>query len=230
MINKYPIIGIDEAGRGPIAGPVAVCAFLIFDKKGQEFLRGARDSKKVSEKNREKWFEKILKAKDMGLVDFSVRFSSEKVIDKKGIVYAIKSALEKALSDLESRNSEKEMYRINERTTRGNFFNFDKKKIKVFLDGGLHAPLDYFNQETVIKGDDKIQAISLASICAKVLRDRRMKRISKKYAKYKFEVHKGYGTRLHYKMISENGLCPLHRKSFLKSLIGKDNFHVIAKK
>jgi ribonuclease HII len=114
------------------------------------------------------------------------------VIDKKGISFAIKSCIEKAFKELKLKPQE----------------------TKVFLDGGLKAPRDFVFQETIIKGDDKILAISLASITAKVSRDNFMEKLSKKYPSYGFEVHKGYGTEKHRKAIKKYGLSGYHRISF----------------
>lgn len=199
------LIGIDEVGRGPIAGPVAVGALVFLDKKASKFLFGARDSKKISESKREEWYLKILEAKKMGLIDFKVSFSSNKIIDKKGITFAIKNCLKRSISQLKDNDSKKIM----------------PEKCRVLLDGGLKAPPNFKNQETIIKGDDKELVISLASIVAKVTRDRYMKKISKTYSKYGFEIHKGYGTFSHYKALKNIGISDIHRVSFLKGLVGK---------
>ena len=86
------------------------------------------------------------------------------------------------------------------------------------LDGGLHAPEVFKHQQTIIKGDEKIRVIAMASIAAKVLRDLKMIEYKKVYKKYSFDIHKGYGTRKHYEEIAKNGMCPIHRHSFLKGL------------
>jgi ribonuclease HII len=95
--------------------------------------------------------------------------------------------------------------------------NVSPRKVRVYLDGGLKAPKHYINQETVIKGDEKIPAISLASIVAKVTRDRYMFRMASRYPGYGFEKHVGYGTKAHYGAIRKIGLTPLHRRYFLKN-------------
>jgi ribonuclease HII len=87
---------------------------------------------------------------------------------------------------------------------------------QVLLDGGLKAPVEFKNQKTIIKGDEKEMVIALASICAKVLRDRKMNLLAKKYSNYGFEKHKGYGTKGHYEAIKKYGMLSVHRKSFLK--------------
>ncbi len=189
------LAGVDEVGRGPIAGPVAVGAFVFLDEKVKRSFRGVKESKQLTEIEREKWFAKIEEAKANGSVNFSVNFQSEKIIDKKGLSWAIKKALNNSLSDL----------------------NLNPKKVIVLLDGGLKAPPEYIDQKTIIKGDEKELVIALASICAKVLRDRRMIRLGKKYPEYGFEIHKGYGTRKHYEAIKKFGLLKEHRRSFLKN-------------
>lgn len=191
-------IGIDEVGRGPIAGPVAVGSFVVLDKKAFRYFSKVKESKQLKEQDREEWFKKIEKIRDDGLVDFSVVFQSEKTIDTKGLSFAIKNALKISINKLVKRN------------------NLQIENIKVLLDGGLHAPKEYINQKTIIKGDEKEKVIALASICAKVLRDRKMKKFSKKYPQYKLDINKGYGTKGHYKAIKEYGLSDLHRRSFLK--------------
>ncbi len=189
------IVGIDEVGRGPIAGPVAVgaCALLVPRKYGQ--FKNFKDSKQLSELSREAWFAKINAAEKAGILSYSVVFVSEKVIDTKGLSYAIRTALARALANLK----------------------LDPHSVKVLLDGGLKAPSEYADQTTLIKGDEKELAIALASIAAKVTRDRRMVRLSVKYPGYDLEKHKGYGTKNHYKALKNKGILPIHRRSFLKN-------------
>ena len=193
---KY-LIGIDEVGRGPIAGPVAVGAFVFLDPKARKIFLGVKESKQLNEKIREKWFAIINEAKRAGLVDFCVTFQSEKIIDNKGLSYAIKTALSKSLLALK----------------------IDPKSVIVLLDGGLKAPLEYNDQKTIIKGDEKEMVIALASITAKVLRDRKMIKLGKKYPDYGFEIHKGYGTKKHYDAIKKYGLLKEHRRSFLGKIV-----------
>ena len=193
------IVGIDEAGRGPLAGPVAVGAVsvpnvqsLALDKK---FWKGIKDSKKLSEKERELWFDLATVARREGKVDWAVSLVSESVIDKKGIVYAINLGIKRCLAKVSAKNNS-----------------------QIFLDGGIRAPESFLHQQTVVKGDEKIPVISLASILAKVVRDRKMKQLSKKYPKYGFEQHKGYGTRLHIEKIRKYGSVEPHRKTFIREL------------
>lgn len=193
---KY-LIGIDEVGRGPIAGPVAVGAFVFLKKDSSKFFKGVKESKQLSGAKREEWFGKIEKARDAGRIDFAVTFQSEKVIDTKGLSFAIKNSLKISLNKIIKKNK------------------INPKECEVRLDGGLKAPLEYLNQKTIIKGDVKEKVIALASICAKVLRDRKMRKWAKKYPGYGFEINKGYGTRRHYEGIKKYGIIALHRKSFI---------------
>jgi ribonuclease HII len=187
------IIGVDEVGRGCIAGDVAVGAVLIpanFDKK---FFRGIRDSKKLSESQREEWFRKMNNNKK---IQYTVCYEKAAQIDKNGLTKSIEKAIKKALKQLAAQ----------------------PRKCLVLLDGTLKAPDEYARQKTIIKGDEKIPAISLASIVAKVFRDRQMTRYAKRYPKYGFEKHKGYGTKAHLRAIQKHGVCEIHRRSFLKKL------------
>jgi ribonuclease HII len=195
-IYKY-LIGIDEVGRGPIAGPVAVGAFVFLKNEARKFFKGVKESKQLTEEKREEWYAKILEAHKLGLINFAVTFQSKKVIDEKGISFAIKKALAMSLIKLKIKPDE----------------------ALVLLDGGLKAPLEYKNQKTIIKGDIKEQVIALASICAKVSRDRKMRIWAKKYPKYRLDVNKGYGTKSHYEAIKKNGLTNLHRRSFLRDFL-----------
>lgn len=198
-MQKY-IIGIDEAGRGPIAGPVAVGGVCVpfvkylQVKKRCISIRG-KDSKKLTEKERRKWFEKIKQMQREGLLQYSVTMTGSLQIDKKGIVPSIQIAMNRVLKSV---------------------CEASPSMCKIKLDGSLYAPDIYVNQETIIKGDEKEFVISLASICAKVVRDNKMKKLDIKYPVYGFAQHKGYGTKAHYKAISKNGICNEHRKSFLK--------------
>jgi len=187
------IVGIDEVGRGPLAGPVAVCALRLKNGFKAKNFANFRDSKKLSHIQRLKWLEKIEEEKKQGNIIYKVSFESNKVIDQKGIVFAIKKSLANSLKNL----------------------NLNPKTCQVLLDGGLRAPIEYVNQKTIIKGDEKELAIALSSIVAKVARDRLMIKLSKKYIGYGFEKHKGYGTREHYKALKNKGVLEIHRKSFL---------------
>jgi ribonuclease HII len=187
-------IGIDEAGRGPLAGPVSIGAVKLgkaFNTKLLTTLRG-KDSKKLSEKDREIWFTSIKEWKKNGHLDFHVALVSHTIIDQYGISYAIKKGIKECLRKVKA----------------------DGEVTLILLDGSLKAPEEFLNQKTIIKGDEKETIIGLASIAAKVTRDAYMKRIARKYPLYNFEVHKGYGTRNHSENIKKYGLSEIHRKTF----------------
>lgn len=189
-------MGVDEAGRAPLAGPVSVGFVLVphnFDVL-KEFP-GVKDSKQLSELKREEIYESLLKRKQAGDVSFCVRFSDHLYIDEYGITRAVKRAIISGTRYLAPQ----------------------EENVTVMLDGLLYAPSQY-EQETVIGGDDLIPVISLASIAAKVERDRLMKKLAKKFPQYGFERHKGYPTAAHYAAIREHGLSEIHRRSYCKEV------------
>lgn len=198
------IIGIDEVGRGPIAGPVTVGAFIVPVKNYSKFLQlvnqlGITDSKKLTAKKRVIISDALCEGVQKKLWYFHIAMSSVAVIDTQGIVPGIKKALQKSLDAVMSH------------------YDAKSRTVSVFLDGGLFAPSEYVDQETVIKGDAKIPVISAASVLAKVHRDRYMGILDKKYgSKYDWSNNKGYGTKNHYMTLKKYGLCDMHRKSFLK--------------
>jgi ribonuclease HII len=187
------ILGVDEAGRGPLAGPVAVGVVAV--DEGYDILAafpGLNDSKKLSEKRREALFEKLQEEIRAGNVRAAVTLSSAAMIDGKGIAYAIRNGVSKGVTKLLPKPEDG----------------------KVYLDGSLKAPLEYA-QETIIGGDGTVPAIMLASIAAKVTRDRYMKKIAVEYPAYGFAVHKGYGTKAHREAIQKHGVTPVHRRTFI---------------
>jgi ribonuclease HII len=189
---KY-LVGIDEAGRGPLAGPVAVGVARV--AVGYDVLAafpGLNDSKKLTEKKRDALYEILMQEVKTGNVRVRVCLSSEKIIDEKGIAHAIRSALARGVETLLP----------------------DPTEGKVLLDGSLKAPKEY-EQETIIGGDGKEPVIMLAALAAKVTRDRLMMKLAKEYPEYGFEGHKGYGTKAHMAAIAEYGVCAIHRKSFV---------------
>lgn len=188
---KY-VIGVDEVGRGPVAGPVSVCAVAVpvgFDWK---HIPGITDSKKMTEKSRAKVY---LRARELG-VHYAISHIDAEIIDTVGIVRCIRDALSQALSSL----------------------RLPPHECLVLLDGGLRAPKEYIHQKTIIRGDGSEYCIGLASILAKVERDALMTGYTVEYPVYGFEKHKGYGTAAHYKAISRFGLSKLHRRSFMHDL------------
>jgi len=184
-------IGIDEVGRGPLAGPVAVCVFAI-PEKNEPLLAGIKDSKKLTAKKREEWLEALTLLRNQGEVEWHVAFVGSKQIDTNGIVPSIQTALMRALKKVAH----------------------SKEECNVYLDGGLYAPEQYKKQETIVRGEDREAVIAAASVVAKVMRDRKMTRVAVQYPEYGFERHKGYGTAAHRKAIERYGLCAIHRKSF----------------
>ena len=152
-----------------------------------------RDSKKLSKQAREEWYKKVREWQKAGACDFSVVMISAKEIDKVGIAPAIRTALRRSLKKVAP-----------------------DTRTQILLDGGLRAPEEYTKQKTIIKGDEKEWAIALASIVAKVTRDRYMCQAGKKYPAYGFEKHVGYGTKQHYEALSTYGMCDLHRRTFLR--------------
>ncbi len=218
--NVRYIIGIDEAGRGPLAGPVSVGVCIIAKPVYKKILKRfnqAKDSKQLSPKQREEIFqEMVLYQKSFpNNFGFEVGFSSAQIIDQKGIVFAINSAMKKALQKALQKIKKNQQKSSNQK----NFSNqiLLPEHCEILLDGSLHAPKEYIHQKTIIKGDQKEKIISLASIAAKVLRDKKMKEYAKKFPQYLFEIHKGYGTAKHYEAIKKQGLSDIHRKSFLKN-------------
>lgn len=198
------IVGVDEAGRGPLAGPIALSAFMAphnFRNKLIKILGGKiKDSKRFSSKRREEIYKELKKLRSENQVSFFVSHVSNMVIDKKGITYATKLGIKRCVNKLH--------YIL--QNSKGTF--------SVRLDGLLRAPEEYKNQKTIIGGDGKNIFIACASIVAKVHRDRLIHRLAKKYPEYGFEIHKGYGTALHYRLIKKHGLSEIHRKSFCKNL------------
>lgn len=198
-VKMYPqkyLIGVDEVGRGPIAGPVTIGVFCVEQKNMKavtQRLKGITDSKQLRPAQREQYLTLVKQLSLEGKCSYATASVSAKLIDTRGISWAIKTALKRALQKIGT--SPEDSY--------------------VFLDGSLYAPDNYLYQETIIKGDVHNPLIATASVIAKVTRDAAMVRLSKKYPEYLFEQHKGYGTRKHYDAIKENGACEIHRKMWI---------------
>lgn len=184
------VAGVDEAGRGPLAGPVYAAAVILPEDAR---LDGINDSKKLSEKKREELFEKIT---DIA-VAYAIFSVDEKEIDEINILNATHKAMNGAASEL---------------SVKPDYVIIDGNSIK-----GMDLP-----HETVVKGDAKSISIAAASILAKVSRDRYITQMAEKYPQYGFEKHKGYGTKAHTDAILEYGVSPIHRKTFLKKLLGEN--------
>ena len=184
------ICGIDEAGRGPLAGPVVVAAVIM---PKNSMIEGVNDSKKVSEKKREKLYELIIEE----AISYSVGIVDQNEIDRINILNATKAGLTEAVRTLKV------------------------KPELILVDALTNIDTCGVPYQSIIKGDAKSYSIAAASIIAKVTRDRIMREWDKVYPQYGFERHKGYGPAAHITAIKENGLCPLHRLSFVKNIINK---------
>ena len=202
------VAGIDEAGRGPLAGPVTAAAVTVRQVPNPNFqFPKIDDSKKLSEKKREYFYEILTNHKD---IQWGVGVVSEKVIDKINILEATKLSMIKAIDNLNSKSKN-----LNQKSQIPN--------VDFLLIDGNFGLKTKISQKSIIKGDQKVFSIAAASIIAKVTRDRIMQKVHKKYPNYDFGKHKGYGTALHIKNLYEFGPSKIHRKSFFPvSAILKD--------
>ena len=182
------ICGIDEAGRGPLAGPVVVAAVVM---PKDSFIEGVNDSKKVSEKKREKLYDEITKS----AIAYGIAIIDQKEIDDINILNATKKGLTESLMQL------------------------SEKPDIILVDALTGIDTLGIPYQSIIKGDAKSYSIAAASIIAKVTRDRIMRQWDEIYPEYGFEKNKGYGTKAHIEVIKNNGICPIHRKSFVKNFI-----------
>ena len=190
------LVGVDEVGRGPLAGPVGIGVVKIPIDFDWKLIPRVGDSKKVSEKKREVIFQTAKKLQQENLLDFRVELIPASYIDTHGISAAIRFGLSEAIKSLA----------------------LSPENCFIKLDGSLKAPAE-FQQETIIKGDATESVIGLASIVAKVTRDAYMEKIDTEYPQYGFSKHKGYGTKTHCAAIIQEGLCPLHRVSYCQKLV-----------
>ena len=187
--NKVEYIcGIDEAGRGPLAGPVVVGAVIL---PKDSFIEGINDSKKISEKKREKLYDIITSE----AISYSVGIISQNTIDEINILNATKLGVKKALEELKV------------------------KPDTILIDALKGMDTLGIPYMSIIKGDAKCYSIAAASIIAKVTRDRLMRQWDEVYPDYGFSKHKGYGTKEHIDNIKKFGPCLLHRKSFIKNIV-----------
>ena len=187
------VVCLDEAGRGPIAGPVTAAAvtispakFKMQNEKCKILLKKIKDSKKLLPKKREEFYKILTKHP---AIKWGIARVSERVIDKINILEATKLAMKRAVKKLKG------------------------KPVFLILDGKMKLDLPV-PQKSIIKADEKVFSCAAASIIAKVTRDRIMKRYHKKYPQYDFDKHKGYPTKLHKKILKKYGPCKIHRKSF----------------
>ena len=182
------ICGIDEAGRGPLAGPVVVASVIM---PADSMIEGVNDSKKISEKKREKIYEQILQE----AISYGVAIIGQDEIDEINILNATKKGLTVSLQELSQRPD------------------------LILVDALSGIDTLGIPYDSIIKGDAKCYSIAAASIVAKVTRDRIMREWDSVYPEYRFEKHKGYGTAAHIAAIKEHGLCPIHRRSFTKNFV-----------
>ena len=188
--NGYKVVcGIDEAGRGPLAGPVFAAAVVLPENYSHPILN---DSKKLSEKKRDAVYDDIIK----DAISYSVGIATEEEIDEINILNATFLAMKRAVEGLSI------------------------KPDFAYIDGNQY-PKTGVKEETIVKGDGKCISVAAASIVAKVSRDRFMLEIDKQYPEYQFSKHKGYGTKLHYEMIEKYGVSKVHRRTFLKKILGE---------
>ena len=183
------ICGVDEAGRGPLAGPV--CAAAVILPEGV-VIEGLDDSKKLTEKKRERLYDIIKET----AVAYSVAYGTLEEIETVNILEATYLAMNRAIEDL---------------TVKPDFALIDGNRVP----RGIKIPC-----ETIVKGDSKSMSVAAASVLAKVTRDRLMLEYDKKYPEYNFKKHKGYGTKEHTELIKQYGPCEIHRLSFLKNILG----------
>lgn len=177
------ICGVDEVGRGPLAGPVVACAVIL---QKETYYRYLNDSKKVTEKRREKLYDEITNE----AVAYSIGIVSPQIIDEINILQATYKAMQQAVNGL------------------------DVKPDKILVDA-VHIPDIAIPQISIVKGDAKSVSIAAASIVAKVYRDRMMADYDKLYPEYMFAKNKGYGTKAHMEALRTIGLSPIHRKTFV---------------
>ena len=183
------ILGIDEAGRGPLAGPVVVAGVIMPENS---MIEGINDSKKVSEKKREKLYDLIIEE----AISYQVAIIGQDIIDKINILNATKKGLTNVVEGL------------------------DVKPDLIIVDALTNIDTKGIPYESIIKGDAKCYSISAASILTKVTRDRIMREWDEIYPQYGFINNKGYGTAKHIEAIKEYGLSPIHRRSFTKGIVG----------
>lgn len=198
------MLGIDEAGRGPLAGPVVAAVVGVVGKlsDSKSILSGIRDSKHLTPKKREEWYHFITSHPQ---IVFSTARVYPQTIDKMNISWAANTAA----------------YRAYKRVLADLFKKYLSQgiepDIEILIDAGIKLPKSILYQ-TIIKGDESIPVIAAASVVAKFVRDNIMINMHRKYANYAFDKHKGYGTKLHIQMIKKFGTAPVHRQSFIHFL------------
>ena len=196
------VIGVDEAGRGPLAGPVVAAAVryrsdsLVFPSEADRYVRLIRDSKTLSERQREDAYRWIVEHFETGIGIVDVE-----TIDRVNILQATFLALQQAVDEVLKKC-------VQESESMGNI------PVYVLVDGNRAIPHVAYSQQTIVRGDAQVVSIAAASIVAKVTRDRLMRDFENTYPKYGFAQHKGYGTAQHLEALRQHGPCPIHRCSF----------------
>ena len=195
---KSPVIGLDEVGRGPLAGPVISCGCCFKNYTIQkDFYNLIGDSKKLSEKKRLLSFKFLQNLKKEGIIDYHLGIANVEEIDRLNILEATKLSMKRVVD------------------------KFNLQNAYLIIDGNFSLNYKLYKEQSIIKGDDKSLSIAAASIIAKVHRDRLMKKLSIQYQHFGWEKNAGYGTKMHIENIHRLGPTIHHRKTFepIKSLI-----------
>ena len=220
LLDYSRLIGIDEAGRGCLAGPVVAgaCVFsLKLFESPDALVRSAliNDSKQLSTESRESQFTVLESLQAEGLIDFAVASGSVAEISEHNILGATRLAMQRAIEQLAQ---QADGWSLPQVATADPLFKA-AFEVKVIVDGLPLKPFPYAH-EGVIKGDGESLSIAMASIAAKVTRDREMLRLAEKYPVYGFAQHMGYGTAAHRAALIKHGASPIHRELFLRKLLG----------
>jgi ribonuclease HII len=219
LVGHEWLIGIDEAGRGALAGPVVAGACVLGpsffqSSHAMELSAEVNDSKQLSAEARERYFERIQDLQKAGLLDFAVASASVREIAEHNILGATRVAMQRAVEMLAGRTAS---WTLPEVTTEGPLFS-DEPPVKLIVDGRPLKPFPY-THSGIVKGDGKSLSIAMASIAAKVSRDRELVRLATDYPDYGFDGHKGYATQGHRRAILAHGATPAHRELFLRKIL-----------
>ncbi|MGB0257632.1 MAG: ribonuclease HII [Coraliomargarita sp.] len=214
------LVGIDEAGRGPLAGPVVAGACVLsgrFFESTEAVERSGliNDSKQLSEASREAQFALLCELREEGLLDFETALGSVEEIAELNILGATRLAMRRAVEAIAGRAAG---WCLPELAASGPLFA--DNSVRLIVDGRPLKPFPYVH-EGLVKGDGKSLAIAMASVAAKVVRDREMQRLAEQHPQYGFDGHKGYGTKAHREALLEHGPSPVHRALFLRKILAK---------
>lgn len=217
------LIGIDEAGRGALAGPVVAGACVIhrsfFESAGAlELSAGINDSKQLAARERETYLGQIKAMSAEGLLDFAVASGSVEEIAEHNILGATRLAMRRAVDALAVRTT---VWSLPEQATAGPLFS-ETSTVRLIVDGRPLKPFPYAHHG-IVKGDGKSLSIAMASIAAKVTRDRELQRLAADYPGYGLEGHKGYATKSHRAAILAHGASPIHRELFLRKILASES-------